>query len=74
MTIYNNRTIDEKNLWLDDLSAAIRYAQSNLKKAGIVLEDIWYQPLWINETGITQCQSCRSSFKMFASKRHCRGW
>ena len=61
-------------LWLGDLTVATRYAQNNLKKAGVVLEDIWYQPLWISERGICNCQSCSRAFKTFATKRHCRGW
>lgn len=68
------RTVDDKMLWLDVFLAATRYAHNNLTKRGVSLDDVWYQPLWINESNISQCQNCQNKFKMFASKRHCRGW
>ena len=61
--------------WLDSLSAATRYTKSVQEKAGVIVDsEPWYQPVWINDHALGQCQSCSCSFKLFATKSHCRGW
>ena len=37
-------------------------------------DDLWFQPLWRNDSSISCCEVCNSNFWLLASKIHCRGW
>lgn len=69
------RTPEEKQSWIQELTQAVQSHRDQRTALGETPpEDPWYQPIWVNDFNILQCQSCQAHFKMLGTKAHCRGW
>lgn len=56
-------------------AAAVIAASNNPETVEVAEEeDLWFQPLWRNDSGISCCEVCNSNFWLLASKVHCCGW